>query len=254
MVDKGSALNQIVRASRATPAAQDAVGLASLCLLVLVCADMAFIAAHLLTKGGVHAWDLSSDHSYSEIFQYVKTGGIVFVLCALWLRTRDAVYCVWALLFAYVVCDDAFQIHERGGKLIAPYLGYEPAFGLMPKDFGEVTVWAAFGVAFLTAITAAYLNSSPAARKASLGIAQLFCLLALFGAVVDVAHSAVPTAGLARYLRAAVGVIEDGGEMLAMTLICWYVVKVLERGGKAPDALFKFRWLRSPPFFRSGHP
>lgn len=249
MVGSGSALNQIVRATRV---AQDAVGLASLSLLVLVCVDMAFIAAHVLTRGvgGVEAYDLGNEGSYSEVFQYAKTWGLVFVLCTLWLRTRDQVYCAWTLLFAYVVCDDAFQIHERGGKLIAAYFAYAPAFGLQAKDFGELTVWAAFGVAFLTAITATYLNSSAAARKASLGIGQLFGLLAFFGAVVDMAHSAV--AG--RILKAAIGVLEDGGEMLAMSLICWYVVKVLERGGKDPEVLFEFRRLRSLVFSRSRDP
>jgi hypothetical protein len=252
MLGNGSALKHILGASRAfrAPAADDAVGVASLvCLLVLVCADMAFIAAHLLSVAvnlfsrgdpiAGSAYNLGAEGGYSEVFQYLKVWGIGFVLCVLWSRTRDKVYGAWLLLFAYVICDDALQIHERGGKLIAAYFGYEPAFGLQPKDFGELTVWGAFGVAFLTAITAAYLKSSFAARKASLGIGQLFCLLAFFGAVMDMAHSAVP----ARLLKAAFGVLEDGGEMLVMSLICWYVVKVLERGGKAPDLLFKLEWL-----------
>jgi hypothetical protein len=203
---------------------------------------MAFIAAHVATRGDPiagNAYSLGREGGYSEVFQYVKTYGIAFILGLLWSRTREHAYGAWMLLFLYVLCDDALEIHERLGKLIAASFGYEPALGLMAKDLGELTVYGVVGVAFLAVITAAYRHSSRDARNASLGIAQLFCLLAFFGVAMDMAHSAVS----GRLLKAAFVILEDGGELLAMSLICWYLVTVLERGGNAPNLLNKLRRL-----------
>ena len=54
----------------------------------------------------------------------------------------------WTLLYAYLLCDDAFQIHERGGGAIARYRNYEGAFRLTAQDFGELTVFGVFGLFF----------------------------------------------------------------------------------------------------------
>ena len=41
------------------------------------------------------------------------------------------------------------------------------------------------------------------------------------------------------YLEAVLGVVEDGGEMFAMSVICWYVMNLLEHRGNVPASLWK---------------
>jgi hypothetical protein len=193
---------------------------AGIFLLLLISADAVFVIAHLIHKSGwgSHLYSLEADRGFSEIFQYVKVYWIVIMLAALLWRTREYVYATWMLLYAYVLCDDAFQIHERGGIAIAKYWGYEGAravtahegtLGLKPKDFGELTIYGAFGFLFLALISIAYLRSARDARNASKDLTLLLGVTLFFGVIIDMLHS---VAGEDSYLAAVLGVVEDGGK------------------------------------------
>jgi hypothetical protein len=210
-----------------------------ICLLLLMAADTAFVAIHLVHKHSTllanDLYSLSKDGGYAEVFQYVKIYWIVIMLFALWSRTRERVYPAWMLLYGYLLCDDALQIHERVGGAIARSWGYGDAFSLEAKDFGELTLSAAFGVAFLALISMTYLRSTHAARNASKDLALLFGILVFFGVGVDMLHTAVEVP----YVKPLLGVLEDGGEMFAVSVVCWYVLKLLERRGAAAAWLWQ---------------
>jgi hypothetical protein len=159
------------------------------------------------------------------MFQYAKTYAVVCALGAVWWRSREHVYGAWMLVFAYVLFDDALRIHERGGAAAAAFFGYRPSFGLRAQDFGELTVWVAFGLAFVLVLLVSYARASAESRRAARGIARLFAVLVFFGAFIDMLHSAAQPP----LLRAALGIVEDGGEMLAMSLVCCYAVKLLQQ-------------------------
>ena len=53
---------------------------------------------------------------------------------------------------AYLLIDDSQQIHEIYGLTIADALGFQPAFGLRPQDFGELIVTALAAGPLLVAI------------------------------------------------------------------------------------------------------
>lgn len=142
------------------------LNLGGIFLLLLISTDVAFILVHLLREIPLsmfarRLYSLETDRGYAEIFQYVKTYWVVILLGALAWRTRAYVYAGWALLFAYMLCDDALMIHERGGGAIASRWGFESRFGLRPQDFGELTVAGAFGLAFLVLIAALLLAQQP---------------------------------------------------------------------------------------------
>jgi hypothetical protein len=61
----------------------------------------------------------------------------------------------------------------------------------------------------------------------------LFGIVVFFGAFVDMVHMAVRE----RVLRHALGIIEDGGEMFAMSLVCWFVISLLQTPGRPPALL-----------------
>jgi hypothetical protein len=211
---------------------------ASLILLLLLAADTAFVIVHLVHKHSSllasELYSLSKDGGYAEIFQYVKTYWIVIMLFALWWRTRERVYAAWMLLFAYLLCDDALQIHERGGGVVARTLSYADWLGLWAKNWGELTVSGVAGLAFLALLSTTYLRSTREARNVSKDLALLLAVLVFFGVFVDALHALV----LIPYLKPALGVVEDAGEMLAMSVACWYVLTLLERRADAPAWLW----------------
>jgi hypothetical protein len=208
-------------------------------LLLLISADTVFVIVHLVHKLspflGSSLYSLEADRGYSEIFQYVKTYWIVIMLAALWWRTREYVYVAWMLFYAYLLCDDAFQIHERGGGAIARHWGYEGALGLRAQDFGELTVAGVFGLSFLVLILMMYLRSTRDARNASKDLTLLFGVIVFFGVIIDMLH----TVAGGGYVEAVFGVVEDGGEMFAMSVVCWYVLNLLERRGNVPTSLWQ---------------
>jgi hypothetical protein len=165
----------------------------------------------------------------------VKTYWIVITLAALWRLTRAYVYTTWMLLYAYLLFDDAFQIHERAGVAIARHWGYESALGLRAQDFGELTFAGVFGLTFLVLIGSMYLRSAWDARNASKDLTLLFSVMVFFGVIIDMLH--IVAGG--DYGKLVFGVVEDGGEMFAMSFVCWYAVNLVESRGKAPTSLWR---------------
>lgn len=203
-------------------------------LLLLLSADAVFVAVHLVYKLSPFIdnvlYSIETDRGYSEIFQYVKMYWIVVMLAVLWWRTREGVYVAWLLLFAYFLCDDALKVHENAGRAIAVQWHYPSALGLRGRDFGELVVSIAAGSLFLALVLAAYLRSAQEARQASRNIALLVGMLAFFGVFVDTVHIVVGTGAW----NVIFGTIEDGGEMFAVSLVCWYVFGLLKRDETLP--------------------
>lgn len=208
-------------------------------LLLLLAADAIFVVVHL-----VHAlspffndriYSIEQDRGYAEVFQYVKTFWVVIMLATLAWRTREPVYIAWMSLYAYLLFDDALFIHEGGGAAIAARLGYEGALGLRAVDFGELTVEAVSGFAFLAFIAVGYLRSARDARNASIDLALLLGLLVYFGVLIDMLH-VVARHGPGNVIFA---VVEDGGEMIAMSLTCWYAMGLVGRRGQVPAQLWQ---------------
>jgi hypothetical protein len=207
--------------------------------LLLVFTDSAFVILHLVHELSPFlrnsSYSLETDRGYSEIFQYVKTYWIVITLAALWRLTRAYVYVTWMLLYAFLLCDDAYRIHERAGVAIAAHWGYESALGLRAQDFGELTVTGVIGLAFLALIGSMYLRSAWDARNASKDLTLLFGVMVFFGVIIDMLH--IVAGG--DYGKLVFGVVEDGGEMFAMSFVCWYALNLVERRGKAPTSLWR---------------
>jgi len=198
-------------------------------LALLLSADAVFIVLHL-----IHAYTpylsssgyaLQTDRGYAEVFQYIKLYWTAGVLAALFVRTRQAVYCAWSLLFGYLLFDDSFQIHERVGQMLRRkgYFGDSPLSGFRAHDFGELTVSAFAGITFLVLIGGTYLLSTPDAKQVSKRLVALLGIIILFGVFVDMLHSAMESLPGSSILA----VVEDGGEMLAVSITCYYVLGLL---------------------------
>jgi hypothetical protein len=203
-------------------------------LMLLVAADLMFILLHVLhtytrTVAGDPGFSLERDRGYAEVFQYVKLFWIALLLGAAFVKSRRVIYCSWALLFAYLLLDDSFQIHERFGYQAAMFFAYKPLLGLRPQDFGELTITAVVGGTFLLLLATGYLFTDQPQRMFSIALGGLLAVIALFGVGVDMLHSALAWSAIDSLLA----LLEDGGEMLAVSATCWFVFASLA-GSKVP--------------------
>jgi hypothetical protein len=169
-------------------------------------------------------WDIERDRSYAEMFGYLKLMLILFLLISVprvWMRP---IYLAFILIFAFVLVDDAFQVHERGGVRIAEALDLQPFGGLRSIDRGELLVWTMVGVPLLAAAAFAVVRSPKADRGNGLLLLGALAVLALFAVVIDMAH--VVLRGSFRGADDLFIVIEDGGEQFTLSLTCGLAILI----------------------------
>lgn len=200
-------------------------------LLCLLAADFAFVLLHFLQLTDVindTLFSLERDRAYPERFQYIKILSIAMLMLLVRKRTDMIGFSAWSFLFFYLLIDDALQIHESYGGYIATSFAVSPAFGLRAKDFGELIVTASAAVFFLGLIAVSYRRGSRAFRQASNHLFFLLLALAFFGVFVDMLHVATNMGWKVNFV---LGAVEDGGEMIIMTIIAWYALLISARAG-----------------------
>lgn len=126
-------------------------------------------------------------------------------------------YLLYVVFIIYLLLDDSLQIHEKFGSYLANYFDVQPMFRLQAKDFGELSVSMFFGFLLFTFIGVSYLFSDHIAKQISKHLFILVMSLAFFGVLVDMFHAAIP------WGKPIWGLIEEGGEILIMSIIVWYV-------------------------------
>ena len=170
--------------------------------------------------------NIETDKGYAEVYQYLKYLWIIVLLFFISIKERTLLYLPWFLLFAYFLVDDALRVHELLGKQIGEYIGIRPPFGLRQDDLGELIVSACAGLLLLPAMLAAYRSAARANRKVFHDLVLLVLLLVIFGVGVDMVH--IVFSGSPR-MELVLGILEDGGEMLAVSLLLWYVFLLMMR-------------------------
>ena len=212
---------------------------ASIVAVLLLSADAVFIALHsmneLIPFLDNRLLSLEEEQGYGDVFQYVKWFWIVLLLVYVSIRRRSLLYVSWALVFAYLLCDDALSIHQTVGLRLASVFGLTPRFGLRPQDFGELAVTAAAGTILLGLVAWAYWRGSQAFRSTSRDLLLLVLALVFFGVIVDMVHAAIRF-GSTGY--AIMGTIEDGGEMVVTSLMVWYAFLLSVRDEDAHSYLW----------------
>ena len=91
--------------------------------------------------------------------------------------------------------------------------------GLRSRDFGELAVFAFFFLFFFLAIAVTYSRSDSHGKGICRYLFLLFLILVFFGGAVDMIQQMVrPSVWYPIF-----GILEDGGEMLIMSIITWFV-------------------------------
>ena len=215
-------------------AAQDDTAPAAALLLLLISADIAFIVLHLVNVEtgwfrGVPI-SLEADRGLPETYQYIKTFWIALCLAAAFWRTHIRVYACWAIVFVFLLIDDASQLHERVGTWLGRTYELPVAFGLRPDDIGELLFAALVGASMLALVGFASWRGGEQSWRVSRDILCLVVALAFVGVAIDALHV---IAYFHRPLLAQVLlVIEDGGEMLIISALTAYAFHVASHRGR----------------------
>lgn len=192
---------------------------------LLIISDLVFILLHCLVRLGVFEQyykilSLNIDQSMPEAFQYVKELWVVLLMGIAYLKRKETVYLIWTLLFTFFLVDDFAGVHEHLGGVIALL----PAMDFISKDVGEFLGVALIGLLFLGIFLIAFFKSKRKVRRASVTLGFLVSALLFFGIAVDLIHAAFRGSSLVIYEFLAL--VEDGGEMLVMTLILWFAINM----------------------------
>lgn len=196
-------------------------------ILFLVTADILFIFVHVFT---IFFWDsfdplepyflmVNTDGGIAEYFQYLKYLTVMGTVIYIMIKTKELYYFFWLILFTLLLFDDALELHERIGSYFVVHFDYNSIFGLRPQDLGELTYASIVGFCLFIIFLLSYKYSNNKFKKASLDIGLLFGILLVFGIGVDMLHGVF---NQNKYVNFVLVLIEDGGEMFAMSMICWY--------------------------------
>ena len=186
---------------------------------------------HALTYFGMEAdggvlgrFHIERDRGFPEMFNYLKLSIIVAVLTATYRRSRATACLIIALSFAYVCLDDSLRIHEQLGAYLPDSLALPAIEGMSAEALGQVLGFAAVGSVITLVFVIGWLYTDATYRRLFLVFAILLCALSFFAVIVDALHHMTPSH--LRVIRILFGLIEDGGEMLVVTLSCWVAVGV----------------------------
>jgi hypothetical protein len=205
-------------------------------LAILLIGDLAFIFLHVLYLNNVTnnaLYSIKADRGFGELYQVVKEGWISLICFLYAFQSRDRRYLVWSGLFCYVTLDDFFLVHENIGMYIATTFNIQGFLGLRGADIGELAVSAAMALIFIPLLAKSFFSGNRDFRRDSLILLGGILLFAGFAIGVDMLH--IPF--LDTPLSSVFTTIEDGGEMIVISFILWFVFLIVARTGLTPTRL-----------------
>ena len=176
---------------------------------------------------------LTLDGTIPEHYQYVKLAWIALLLLMLGWFGRRWAYVPWAGLFAYIVADDFFALHEGVGGWIDARTEATRVVGVPVQALGEVALPGAVTLLLAPLLLWSVLRGPPHDRRVLRSVAVFVALFAGFGVGVDLLHAAFPGGGQAWKIW---GVLEEGGELVVASLLLAYLFSVLTQPAE--------RWVR----------
>ncbi len=178
--------------------------------LALLAIDMVFLALHAshvrYDRPGSGMWLISRDRGFPEIWQYVKEAAIVALLLTCYRRRRSPVTLAWAVAFAYFLVDDSLEIHETLGDVLAAALDLGTPFGIEGRDVGQILVSGSVGLVLVIAVAVTTMTDRSPDRALTMRLLPVLAAIGFFGVVADVID-----------VIDVLGLVEDGGEMAAMS-------------------------------------
>lgn len=180
-------------------------------LSILIALDVSFIALYLLDQiyglATDPRWEVGSEHSYAEMFSYLKLTSVVALLIATFRHSKEQSYLVWAGLFAYVLLDDALLLHQRLRDAFDDH---------SHSTTGQLAAWILVGMLVLAMTAGVVARSSGDDRTNSVLLLTALAALGFFAVAVDLVHAVFHS-----WFRGGdqlFTVMEEGGEQLVQSL------------------------------------
>ncbi|MFZ1399805.1 MAG: hypothetical protein WAS33_23065 [Candidatus Promineifilaceae bacterium] len=200
-------------------------------LITLWIIDVVLITLHffhrLAIRGIIHSdflinsiFSMSEEGQLPDLFQYVKELAIVAILVFIALQGKR-MYAIWAAIFGYILLDDIAEIHERIGYIFEdkmPQIASMDPAEVAQTGFLVLVSGILFGVALLM-----IWRNRDKQRQACLHLTILLAIAAFFGVGVDMLQGLI----MNRFgISGIVKIVEDGGEMLIISVILWYTYRI----------------------------
>ncbi|QCZ92055.1 hypothetical protein [Salinimonas iocasae] len=205
-------------------------------IVLMALSDVGFMVIHLAFKLDLVShphFSMTRDRGYAEVFQYLKIFWIICLLAILFMRYKAAVLLAWIFIFGYMLLDDSLQIHETVGRYLVANFDIQPALRLRAQDFGELLVTAIAGAFLFSFLAVAYLNAANYAKQVTHRLIALVAAIAFFGIVIDMVHIMIP------WGYTFFAMVEDGGEMLIMSLTLGYCFHLILQTRTHSEAAIK---------------
>jgi len=220
-------------------------------LKFLLSIDILFIFLHALfvflvfkridLSWSIVPFTLNNDDGYPEMFQYLQFIIGIIILIKLLLKTKTMGYMSWLILFVLMLLDDSLKFHERFGTWATEKFNYTPMFGLRAQDLGELTYVAVFGSILLFFLVGGYYYGDKKYRKTAIDFGIIFAVFLFFGIGVDMVHEFIDHN---RYTLLFLILLEDGGEMVMLSIFVWYIYFTLLKPDNHDTYLFQYFYKR----------
>lgn len=201
-------------------------------LIILLLIDACFVFGHVIhavidkvfpSYQGLLLSDnlrLDKEGAFPEIFQYMKETAILLMTALMYWRRKNFIYLAWSFFFLFLLLDDSLQFHEILGRTISNLLNITFIGPIRGQDIGELIAIAIFGIFLLGVIFWGYFNSPKPLRAFSHFMFILLGLLISAGVFTDAVHNMLGTSPIGYGILT---LVEDGGEMVVMSLMLVYV-------------------------------
>ena len=186
---------------------------------------------------------ITNDWAFPEMTNYLKFAALVVLLACCFRKRRQPIYLAWAFVYLVALVDDSMQVHENLGGYIGETLAGSETLagalrsneGMRLQDIGELAVYAIYGVSFAVSLGFGFLRAKAEDRRIGVGLGVLFLSLAAFVAGVDMIDRL--TLAYSHTLSLILATIEDGGEMVVISLTVALAVSLLRLKSDAAQAV-----------------
>lgn len=215
-------------------------------LALLLTADLILIGCHIVAGmllPRIPPWlNIAHDHSLPEFLCYAEMIAASAIMVRAYRHNGTALCLGFAGVLLVMMLDDSLQLHEIIGARVAEFLHIEAFGGVAAKDSGEIIAWAILGGILVLIGTAGLARTPIASWPRFYMLTGLVGLLGFFAVGIDFLHDPVCAAasGL-RYCSQIFDLVEDGGEMIAVSLILAHVLVAFPGRRPARSGLNLFR-------------
>ncbi len=190
----------------------------------LLTVDILFILGHIFIV--TYLWlgpsslllDAGSS-GYPEGFQYLKYLGLVLIIAYLVAYEKRFSYLPLFVLFAFLLVDDVYQLHTRAGFALVDQLNPLSYSGAKPEIIGQLAYVFIMAIFFIGLFIWSYNWTKKHNRKSLMKIFVFLGAFFFFGVGVDLLHTFL---GEEHRYAAILTLIEEGGEMLTLSILVWH--------------------------------